>query len=393
VHVTVDSSSQPSRFGNRIEVRSSDQTAVILGISTSRPEYRVAQRDLATWFCNYFEYPDRLARFVHRLHARSGIEFRYSVLPDFGHATVPRLFERGRACGIIDRMDVYRAEAPSLAARACRGALEEAEIAAPDVTHLIVVTSTGFMTPGPDIAIARLLGLNASVERTTVSMHGCVGGVVGLALAAQIVRGIPTARVLMVGVELCTIHLGGGTDRQTMVANSLFSDGAAAVVVAPESPRRRGLATLGVRRTMIVPDSSDSLQWNLAPNRFELVLSRNLPAQIEAHVADFVLRFKASDGGREAVCDHSTSISSWSVHPGGAAILRGVQRSLGLAEYDLMSSHEALRLTGNLSSASVLCALDRELRRQPRSRNSTRGLVLGFGPGLCIDGIEYSLGG
>ena len=122
-------------------------------------------------------------------------------------------------------MEVYRAEAPVLAARACRGALSEARLEASEITHLFVVTSTGFMTPGPDIAIAQTLGLDDTVARTTVSMHGCVGGVVGLALAAQVARGDPSARVLMVSVELCTIHMSDGTDREAMVANSLFSDG------------------------------------------------------------------------------------------------------------------------------------------------------------------------
>lgn len=158
---------QASKFGDRSVMRSSDQTAVILGLSTASPDHRVAQIDLAKWFCEYFEYPARLARFVHRLHERSGVEFRQSVLPDFTPGADPRLFFSDRSCGIKDRMEVYRTEAPVLAARACRGALEEADLAASEVTHLIVVTSTGFMTPGPDVAIAELLGLDDTVARAS----------------------------------------------------------------------------------------------------------------------------------------------------------------------------------------------------------------------------------
>lgn len=373
-------------------MQSIDRNAAILGLSTAVPAYRISQSDLANWFCDYFQYPDRIANFVRRIHDRSGIDFRSTVLPDFEKGAVPRLYGLRRTSGINDRMDVYRSEAPLLAARACRGALEEAGIVPAEVTHLIVVTSTGIMTPGPDVAIAQLLGLSESVERTIVAMHGCVGGVVGLALAAQIVRGDPDARVLMVSVELCTIHLGGGSDRQTMVANSLFSDGSAAVVVGSESSTRSGLASLGARNTVIVPGSTNALQWNLAPDGFELKLSRELPRAIQSHVAAFVSRFENS-GERNEEGGIRLPISSWAVHPGGVAILRGVQRGLGLSDRDLMTSIETLSSSGNQSSSAVLYALDRELRRPSPASERRRGLILGFGPGLCIDGIEYSLGG
>lgn len=365
--------------------------AGIVSLATAVPGHAYGQAQLADWLCEHFGYPERLARFVRRLHERSAIARRHSVLADFEPGRRPRLFRDPRACDIEVRMAVYAEEAPRLAAQACTKALADAGLAADQVTHLVVVTSTGFMTPGPDVHVAQALGLRRSVERVVVAMHGCAGGTVGIGVASRIARDDAEARVLLVAVEICSIHLGSGAGREVMVANSLFADGAAAAVIRGVERGEACEVALGERRTSLLPDSQGLLTWRLLPTGFELRLAREIPRRLRAAVGQFV---GSPCGPDEARNERLASICSWAVHPGGPGILEAIREGLGLASDDLGSSYSVLRENGNVSSASVLFALRSEIdRSRPQCGVGRRGLMMSFGPGMCIDTIDYSLGG
>src|SRR4029079_1165152 len=102
----------------------------------------------------------------------------------------------------LERMAVYAREAPelALAAIARLGNLD-------GITHMVVASCTGFTAPGLDQILARRLGLAPTVERVVVGFMGCYAGVTALRTAAHLVRSDPRARVLVVAVELCSLHL------------------------------------------------------------------------------------------------------------------------------------------------------------------------------------------
>ena len=54
-------------------------------------------------------------------------------------------------------------------------------------------------------------------------------------LARDICVANPGAHVLIVAVELCSLHFQQKTDMDFIIANSLFADGAAAIMVGPAS--------------------------------------------------------------------------------------------------------------------------------------------------------------
>lgn len=89
------------------------------------------------------------------------------------------------------RMVEFERNAPDLAVRAVEG-LELGDRAA-EITHLIVVTCTGFYSPGIDFELIKRCGISSSVERTQIGFMGCFAGINGLKLAHHIVRSEPGA--------------------------------------------------------------------------------------------------------------------------------------------------------------------------------------------------------
>jgi predicted naringenin-chalcone synthase len=277
-------------------------------------------------------------------------------------------------------MGVYQREAPRLAASACERALKNGRVAAEQITHLVVVTCTGTFTPGPDVELAVRLGLRPEVERTIVAFMGCSGAFHGMRVArrAAVER---DARVLLVCVELCSLHRREETGAGALVAQSIFADGAAAVVLGAIRSADRPVAVLGDDRTQLEPGTRDALTWQLQDDGFAVRLSPELPALVGRSVARFVTPLL--DG-----IDPQLRLA-WIVHPGGAAILRAVQRGLGLDRDDLASAWSVLRRLGNTSSAAILYVLEEAL---PRLAPGAEAVMLGFGPGLTFEALRLRRG-
>ncbi len=358
----------------------------VAGLGTALPDYRVLQEVGCEWLTNRFGYPPRLRRFAERIFRLSRVEARYSVLPDFTDPGDAVLY--GSTLPSLEaRMRLFSLEAPKLAFRACREAIAEARVTPEALTHLVVVTSTGFFTPGPDVVLVDLLGLSPSIERTVVSMSGCAGAFCGLRVAGHIAAADSRARVLLVCVELSSIHLDDQPSHEKIVAYSIFGDSAAAAVVGAVSSVEAPVAVVDQFETRLLPEGRDLLRWDIRSTGFAITLGSGLVAFLAEHLKEFISpKIRAVSGG----CDDPTRVPSWVVHPGGPAVLEGVQRALGLDRRNLTSAWETLRDGGNLSSASVLFVMQRE---RSRCQPGTRGVLLGFGPGLTLESAAYSLGG
>ena len=310
------------------------------------------------------------ARTVRALFRRSGVRERGSVLAD-GDGRLP-LFEDGGVPTTGARMRVYEAEALGLASEAASRALDDARADAASVTHLITVSCTGFASPGVDIGLIDSLGLSATVRRTHIGFMGCHGAINALAAARAFAASEPGARVLVVCVELCTLHFRASVEDGAMVANALFADGAAAGVVGGE--RAEGARELVSCSSVVVPDSRGEMGWTIGDAGFEMTLASGVPAALAARVPGWV------DGWLGAHDLARTDVAAWAVHPGGPRVLDEVSSALGLAADAVDVSRSVLRCHGNMSSGTVLFILER-LRDA-----AGPGCVLAFGPGLAGEG-------
>jgi alpha-pyrone synthase len=308
-----------------------------------------------------------------RLARRSQIDQRWSVLTPTGdRRDICEIYRTEAFAGTRERMAIYERHAPELAKRAV-GALDLADPA--EITHLVVISCTGLSAPGIDLKLIDLCGLNPSVERTVIGFMGCYAAINGFKLARHIVRSEPEARVLLVSVELCTLHLQDTQDLEEMLSFLIFSDGCAAALVSADP---EGLS-LDSFKAVSAPGTADQITWSIGDHGFNMVLSGQAPGSI----ATALRHDTASILGNRAVED----IALWAVHPGGRSVLDAVEVALGLPPDALSVSRDVLRRYGNMSSATILFVLQAQLHI---ARPGDLGCAMAFGPGLTAETMMFS---
>ena len=310
-----------------------------------------------------------------RMAARAGIEHRWSILPrgDGGGSPVGAggFYANGMP-GTTARMQPYARAAPALGVAAIDALAKKVPI--DGISHLVVASCTGFVAPGIDQIIAARIGLSPAVERLLVGFMGCYAAVAALRSARHIVRSDPDARVLVLAVELSTLHLQDVSAIEPLLAMLQFADGAAAALVtaAPTGLElERGFAAA-------LPDSAALIRWDITDQGFAMHLGGEVPARIAGALADEA--FVALATGGQAPAD-----LTWAVHAGGRSILDAVQKALGLPATALEASRGVLRDNGNMSSATLMFVLERLLAGAPVDQ----GVALAFGPGLAAEGIAF----
>jgi predicted naringenin-chalcone synthase len=341
---------------------------------------RVALQEEAAELAPRFCHADRKqARILRMLYRKSGVDQRHTVavrgetgplverIPYYPLATDAD--DRGPTTD--QRMRWYEQEAPALAFGASRAALERAGTNPSEITHLVTVSCTGFFSPGIDALLIDEVGLDRGVHRTHVGFMGCHGALNGLR-AASAYAGDSRARVLLLAVELCSLHFAYGWDPEMLVANTLFADGAAALVGRGGEDEGWSVRASG---TFLMPDSAEAMTWRIGNHGFRMTLSAQVPERIRTHLADWLIPWLGSHGVA------LEEVGSWAVHPGGPRILDAVEAALELDADALDVSREVLRTHGNMSSPTVLFILDR-MMREGRARPC---VALAFGPGLVVE--------
>ncbi|WP_442802164.1 type III polyketide synthase [Sphingobium sp. CR2-8] len=342
----------------------------INAISTATPPH-----DVHPAFINWAKKrmaDERESAVFARMVDRAAIDHRWSVLPppaiDRSQTDTGGFYDSQAWPGTARRMALYADAAPALAEQAIRG-LGSLD----DVTHLVLASCTGFVAPGIDQLLAQRLGLDATVERTLIGFMGCYAAVAAMRTAYHIVRSQPTAVVLVVTVELSTLHLQQADDLESLLAMLLFADGAAASLV---SARPVGLE-ISAPFSVALPDSGDLITWTVTDTGFAMGLSGMVPGRVASALADPDMHQRLWADGRT---------DSWAVHGGGRSILDAVERGLDLPENALDTSRAVLRDCGNMSSATLMFVLARILADDARP---SAGVALAFGPGLAVEGFRY----
>ena len=310
-----------------------------------------------------------------RMADKSGIEHRYSCLaPDelSENEGANVFYSRGGFPDTAARMRRFEQHAPVLAERAVNKLLSDGERAG--ITHLLITCCTGFSAPGIDLEVVDRCKLPGTVERTMIGFMGCYAAINSLKLARHIVRSEPAARVLILNLELCTLHLKETADMEQMLSFLLFGDGCAACLVTAD-PAGTALDSF---RALLVPDTRELITWNIREFGFDMVLSGGVPGAI----------FDALHERSDEILDGKPigAIDMWAVHPGGRTVLDAVERAFDLAPPALAVSRDVLRRYGNMSSATVMFVIEQLLRSSPRG---STGCAMSFGPGLVAETMLF----
>jgi alpha-pyrone synthase len=318
-----------------------------------------------------------------RMVERGGIEHRFSPLHPralpmpAGLASEPieaeDFYRRGNFPTTGERMRAYEHSALDLALNAVENLdLQGRE---DEVTHLVVVSCTGFYAPGLDLQLVERLGLDSSVERTVVGFMGCYAGINALRLARHIVRSEPSARVLVVCLELCTLHFQETPEIEQILSFLVFGDGCAAALVTAD---REGLS-LDRFRTLLAPEDPGLITWTIGDSGFDMVLSGKVPGAVG--------RALAARGPDLFGNGSPDDVDLYAVHPGGRSVLDAVENALELPAEKLAASRGVLRSYGNMSSATILFVLASLMSADPAP--DRRGLAMAFGPGLTAETLQF----
>ena len=175
---------------------------------------------------------------------------------------------------------------------------------------------TGLYAPGLDFAAIEHLGLDPGTERTMIGFMGCYAAINGLKLARHIVRSEPDASVLMINLELCSLHLQETQDLEKVLSFLPFADGCAASLIRLDD---HGFA-LDSFKAVTIPDTRDLILWRIGDLGFDMVLSGRIPVELKKSLREHAKEL-----------DPDGNVDLWAVHPGGRTILDAVGEGLELA--------------------------------------------------------------
>jgi len=358
----------------------------IQAIGTAVPPFKTQQNDLIEFMTRHMGQDRRTARKIKALFNLSGIESRYSVIPDFGSKEEDYKFFPSNAAlepfpSTQKRMEQYQHHAKVLAEEAAKKCFSESSVTPKDVTHLITVSCTGMYAPGLDIELIDHLGLSTNTERTAINFMGCYAAFNALKVAKNIVKAHPESQVLIVAVELCSLHFQKESTDDTLLSNALFGDGAAAVLVnAPSSKGEKRLVFQNFHNDLALQGKNE-MGWFIKDIGFEMKLSGEVPEIIKKGIKELTdrllnkIKLKVSD------------VDYFAIHPGGRKILEVIEQTLNIAKADNAPAHRVMSQFGNMSSPTVLFVLKDIMSKLTSSDHGKKVLSFAFGPGLTLESM------
>ena len=262
----------------------------------------------------------------------------------------------------------FEREAPPLASNALAAALKKSGLLAMDVDALFVCTCTGYLCPGVSSYVAELTGMRHDVYLADLVGLGCGAAVPMLRAAQGFIAANPRAVVATVAVEICSAAFFANNDPGVLISLCLFGDGAAAAIWTGENSRNDWQA--GHFTTTHRPAEREKVRFVNDAGRLKNQLHRAVPAIAAEAVAEL---YALRQGEPDQVLAHS----------GGRDVVDALE---GVLPFSLAETRSVLRDHGNMSSPSLLFALERRLAE---NRNDDQRLWLtAFGAGFAAHACE-----
>jgi len=355
----------------------------IIAIGTAVPKYGTRQSTILD-FMHVAYNDDTASRKLNVLFRHSGINTRYSVVSDFNNNNPEQTLFNGNKCApnVEKRLNIFKEHAVLLAIEAIHNSLKKIKttIAEFEITHLITVSCTGLYAPGLDTELIEQLNLPKDIFHTSINFLGCNAAFPALKLGDMIAKTDENAKVLIVCVELCTLHFQPKNNHDNLLSNTIFGDGAAAVIVVSDTAAKQNnqpVIAINGFYSLLLSKGKNLMGWNITPVNFEMVLDARVPEFIGDEVNDIVLKVG------EKLNITPSAIDKWAIHPGGKQILDTIKKQLQLNDTDLQYSYKVLAEYGNMSSPTILFVLN-EIMQAEHQPNETI-FSIGFGPGLSIE--------
>ncbi len=356
----------------------------IQGIGLALPANWIRQADAAELTSHFSTRGDDGLRMLKALFRKTGIRKRHSVLLECPEESVrqsffPAALNGERGPGTAERMAQYEAHIGGIAFESAQQALYESRVEADTITHLVTASCSGFSAPGMDCELISRLNMSKDVRRVHIGFMGCHAALNALAVAGAFCEADHRAHVLVCCAELCSLHMQYGWERNWVMGNSLFADGAASAIVSSQDGSDSTQWKIRATGSAILDNTRDAIQWRIGNNGFEMHLSPDVPNLVKTHLRKYLENFLHEHDLR------LEDIKSWAIHPGGPKVIQSVQESIQLHDADIAVSQGVLADCGNMSSPTLLFIM-----RRLMDQNAPRPCVaLGFGPGMAIEATVF----
>ena len=362
---------------------------ILESIATANPPFKLSKNQILTFSSKLEGMSPKLCDRAAKIYENSGIDHRYTCIQDYlteppNFSFYPNNWGLNPLPSTFDRNQLYQLYATKIAILAAQQAIEDAKLNSEHITHLIVVSCTGFSAPGLDVRLIQKLRLRNDVDRTMIGFMGCCAAFNGLKSAHAICQSNPNAKVLLVCVELCTLHFQNENSLETIVINAIFGDGAAAAILSSKSDHdANGKLAYVDGASALADDTSDLMSWTIGNTGFLMGLSPRVPDAIVQHLPNYLTQLLDRNNLTQS------DLNFWAVHPGGRQIVDKIQELFRLEDSLMRDSYEILKQYGNMSSCTILFILKRLLSRHNGGEKLQNGLALAFGPGLTIEGCIF----
>ncbi|MCX2744355.1 type III polyketide synthase [Mangrovivirga sp. M17] len=350
----------------------------ITGLELIEAPFNIEQNQLKQVLGKALNLDERNQRAFNVLYRATGIKTRQSVVEDYYRGRSVNFFadegDRIIFPSTKTRMDLYRKSIlewliPSLKK------VRDSKFKNVQFTHLITVSCTGMYAPGLDYDIQYHLNLDPSIFRQSINFMGCYAGISALRMASDICKGMPDSKVLIIDVEMCSLHFQNSVKHDDLLSNSLFADGAAMVVVEGANSKNHKLALIDSYETQTIPESMNDMAWEIGDEGFNMKLSSYVPQLLGEQLEKF------------AVCFEKHPTTNYAIHPGGRKILEAVQKAFGISLQQLSHSYDTLEKHGNMSSVTIFYVLKKMISEGKTGRT----FAAAFGPGLTMEAANMNI--
>jgi alkylresorcinol/alkylpyrone synthase len=264
--------------------------------------------------------------------------------------------------------ETFEDEAPRLAGKALANALQKAGIAADELDALFLATCTGYLCPGVTSHVAEQSGMRPDVYLADLVGLGCGAAIPMMRAAQGYVAANPRAKVATVAVEICSAAFYADDDPGVLISLCLFGDGAAAAIWSGEGSS--GDWQAGHFTTVHQPENRGKIRFINSAGRLKNQLHRAVPGLVGEAVAGLYAK-------RHTEPDQVLS------HSGGRDVIEAIETKL---PFHLTETRAVLRDHGNMSSPSVLFALERRLSNG--GSDDQRLWLTAFGAGFAAHACE-----
>ncbi|XP_031487333.1 3-ketoacyl-CoA synthase 12-like [Nymphaea colorata] len=280
----------------------------------------------------------------------------------------------------------------------------------------ILVVNVSMLSAMPSLAsrIINRYKMKQDVKVFNLSGMGCSASLISLDMVRNLFKIHDDVTALVVTSECIGPNWYAGNQRSMLVANCLFRSGCCAMLLTNKrSCRARAKLKLKVLLRTHRGANDDAygcaLQQEDEQGLTGFYLGKSLPqAATEAFICNLrdlaprilpvmelarylVNRFlhKKSDSAQAGV-DFKVAVDHFCIHPGGAAVINGVGRSLGLSQYDLEPARMALHRFGNTSASGLWYVLG-YMEAKKRLKRGDRVLQISFGSGFKCNSAYWEV--